>query len=172
MPKDSRQDESKLPDIDVYIRWRELVNMSSGQVKSFLESPTSKMEGFDNVTETDKKRLRIARQNAKRLLKMIPRSGSFRSAERQWTPSMWMWARRQIRVISRLLKSGGFTEGDDAPTKKMIIIKLWGHNPLRPTRQVPKLVLPRITQIAPETKILDLQNKNLRRAMLRVFTRF
>lgn len=130
---------SKDPDKKVWLKWRELVNITPSELKNFLASDMSRMLVTFNRRESDKKRMNTASQNAKWILRMLSNSHNFRSAVRHWTPHMWMWARRQVANITRLRRSGGLLRDHEGkPTKKLLFLLMWGHNPDKPLRKVRK----------------------------------
>ena len=136
MPKEF----SKEPDRQTYIRWRELVNMTPAELKSFLRSDMVRMDHLRR-TKADRQRIKDGRESARWLIRMIPRGSNFKAAQSNWTPTMWSWARRQVSFISRIRRNTGLLrDAEGKPTKKLLSLLLWGHNPDKPLRRVRKTV--------------------------------
>ena len=48
----------------------------------------------------------------------------------KWTPEMWKWAGKQVSFVSRMLGNAGpLRDKDGQPTRKLLSLKVWGHNP-------------------------------------------
>jgi hypothetical protein len=49
---------------------------------------------------------------------------------KQWTPEMWTWAGKQVSFVSRMLGNAGpLRDEHGEPTRKLLSLKIWGHNP-------------------------------------------
>lgn len=127
------------PDEEVWKTWRSLINMSVKELQNFLDS-----DGKDaGLTAAQAKAAKIdsGHESAAMLLKMIPHGNSFSSAQENWTPSMWFWARKQNSFNSRMkgarkrIKGNPF-EKDGEMTRWLKSLMLWGHDPRKPLRKV------------------------------------
>jgi hypothetical protein len=48
----------------------------------------------------------------------------------KWTANDWAWAKRQVNFINRMKGAAGkLREPDGTPTRKLLALKIWGHNP-------------------------------------------
>ena len=117
------------PDEEVFKKWKTLINMSAKELKYFMDSEEGKDAG---LAKSEAKELGInsGRESAKMILKMLPHSSSFESAKKNWTESMWYWARRQNSFNSRMLGNKGPLYDDKKnKTRKHLSLLIWGHNP-------------------------------------------
>jgi hypothetical protein len=49
-----------------------------------------------------------------------------------WTANDWKWASKQVSFISRMQGvKGGMRDEKGHPTRKLLALKVWGHNPER-----------------------------------------
>lgn len=115
---------------ELYARWRELVNMSAQSLENWLErqlelakKDPSKRPGLkQNVAA--KMGISTGRQSAKWIIKMK------QTPVKDWTPEMWRWAGKQVSFISRMKGAAGpLYDEDGQPTRKLLSLKVWGHNP-------------------------------------------
>jgi hypothetical protein len=110
---------------EVYKKWKELVNMSPSELRSFLDSEEGKVAGLTKE-EADDLGIDYGRESAKWILKMkaIP--------YKDWTPSMWRWAKKQISFISRMKgNKGKLYDENGKRTRKYLSLLVWGSNPLK-----------------------------------------
>lgn len=128
------------PDQEVWKKWRSLINMSASELKNFMDSEDGKDAGL-TPGEAKKEGIDYGRESARMLLKMIPTGGSFDSANKNWTPSMWFWARKQNSFNSRMkgarkrIKGNPF-EKEGKMTRWLKSMLIWGHDPRKPLRKV------------------------------------
>lgn len=126
--------EAKLTDEQriKYKKWRELVNMSPSALRKFKETQMS--AGKKNASKYPGLKPAEARahgissgvQSANWILKMKE------TPVAQWTPEMWRWAGKQISFISRMKGNAGpLYDSKGNPTRKLLSLKIWGHNPSR-----------------------------------------
>jgi hypothetical protein len=115
---------------ELYARWRELVNMSADSLEKWLdkqlELAKKDPKKLPGMKQTDASRMGIStgRQSAKWILKMK------RTPVKDWTPEMWRWAGKQVSFISRMKGSSGpLYDENNEPTRKLLALKVWGHNP-------------------------------------------
>ena len=106
-----------------YKKWKDLVNMSSSELKRFLESEEGKEAGLTKG-EANKLGIHYGRESAKWILKMKD------TPVKEWTPTMWEWCNRQISFISRMRgNKGGLYDDKGRKTRKHTSLLVWGHNP-------------------------------------------
>ena len=108
---------------EIYKKWADLVNMTSGELKKFMDSEEGKKAGLSKE-QADKLGIHYGRQSARWILRMkaTPRSN--------WTPTMWEWANRQISFNSRMIGNQGALYDDKGnKTRKHLSLLIWGHNP-------------------------------------------
>ena len=126
------------PNFDTYATWRELVNMSPGEIKKFMDSDEGKKAGLSKG-EAKKEGIHTGRQSAGWLIKMIPKGGSWKAAQENWTPEMWYWAGRQASFNSRMRGNKGPLYDDKGEkTRKHLSLLIWGHNPKKSLNKRPK----------------------------------
>jgi hypothetical protein len=129
------------PDEEIWKKWRSLINMSASELQNFYDSEEGKSAGMKQK-DANKAGIDSGRESARMLLKMIPTGGSFASAEKNWTPDMWRWARKQNSFNSRMLggrkriKGNPFEEEDGSMTRWLKSLLIWGHDPRKPKRKV------------------------------------
>ena len=106
-----------------YEKWKDLVNMSKGELEKFYNSKEGKAAGISSDTA---KELGISRgrTSAKWIMKMKE------TPHTKWTPEMWKWANKQISFISRMKGNKGDLYDDKGnKTRKHTSLLIWGHNP-------------------------------------------
>lgn len=113
---------------ELWSRWRRVVNMTAGELKRFL-GRYGKEAGLSR-SEAASEGVRSGRDSAAALLRMLPSGGaSYAAAEKSWSASDWAWAKRQAAFISRMRGVQGPLYKDGKPTRKLLALKLWGHDP-------------------------------------------
>lgn len=111
-------------DEEVYEEWRELVNMTSKELREFMASEYGQQAGLSQE-EAEHLGIRRGWDSAKAILRMKAKKVS------SWTSSDWEWARRQVAFIKRMLGNrGAFFDKKGEPTRKLTSLLIWGHNPL------------------------------------------
>lgn len=128
------------PDEETWKSWRRLINMTEKELKDFYDSDEGKNAGMKKK-DADKAGIDSGRESARWLMKMIPTGGSYKSAEENWTPTMWRWCRKQISFNSRMLGMrkrmvGNPFERDGKKTRWLLSLLIWGHDPRKPMRKV------------------------------------
>lgn len=122
---------SSSPDREVWEEWRELVNMTPAELRSFLETDDGKEAGLSR-SEAASQGIKSGQESARWILKMKPKGKSFAQAEREWTPKMWSWARRQNAFIKRMsAMRGPLWDKRGFATRKHTALLVWGHDPLK-----------------------------------------
>lgn len=115
---------------ELYSKWKKLINMSASSIEAFKKSQTEK-------GKKDPKQHPGLKQNKAASLGI---SSGTQSAEwiikmkgtpvKEWTPEMWKWAGKQVSFVSRMLgNSGPMKDENGEPTRKLLSLKIWGHNP-------------------------------------------
>lgn len=112
----------------VYKDWRRLVNMSLGELRRYYDSKDGKQSGLSRA-EAKRQGINRGRQSARWIMKMKPLGRSLSSAKKNWTPTMWWWADKQVRFIKRMKGVKGALTKDGKRTPKYKALLIWGHNP-------------------------------------------
>jgi hypothetical protein len=128
------------PDESVWAKWRKLINMSAKELEEFYNSPDGKDAGMKQ-NEADKVGIDSGRESARMLIKMIPSGSSFKEAEKNWTPDMWRWCRKQVSFNSRMKGMrkrmvGNPFEREGKMTRWLKSLLIWGHDPRKPERKL------------------------------------
>jgi hypothetical protein len=108
----------------VIAKWKDLVNMPTRDLEAFVKSPWGKQAGL-SPSKAASLGIKSGRESARWILKMR----KVRTAN--WTPSMYDWAKRQVSFISRMRGSRGALYKGEAPTRKLLSLLIWGHDPER-----------------------------------------
>jgi hypothetical protein len=87
-----------------------------------MDSDIGKKAGLSKK-EAGKLDISRGRDSARAILRMKDKGVE------DWTPNDWKWAGKQISFISRMLGNDGPLEKDGKPTRKLLSLKIWGHNP-------------------------------------------
>ena len=111
---------------ETYKKWKKLVNMSASSLKKYYESETGKKSGLTPKQAKAAGGISTGRQSARWIVKMKE------TPVKEWTPEMWKWANKQISFISRMKGNAGPNVDEYGnPTRKMMSLKIWGHDPLK-----------------------------------------
>lgn len=113
-----------------YTKWKQLINMSPSELMNFKSTQTkkgtktaSKYPGL-KPKEARQQGISSGVQSANWIIKMKKTPVS------QWTPEMWRWCGKQISFVSRMTGSAGPLHDENGePTRKLLALKIWGHNP-------------------------------------------
>lgn len=114
---------------ELHAKWKKLINMSASQVQAFKDSQTAKgkkdASKYPGLKPADAKKIGISSgvESAEWIIKMK------RTPVSEWTPEMWKWAGKQVSFVSRMLGNDGPLYKDGEPTRKLLSLKIWGHNP-------------------------------------------
>lgn len=115
---------------ELYQKWRKLINMSAESVLRFKKEQTEKgrkdPKKYPGLKPSQAKSIGISSgvQSAEWIAKMK------KTPVKDWTPEMWRWAGKQVSFVSRMLGNAGPLRNDDGtPTRKLLSLKIWGHNP-------------------------------------------
>lgn len=116
---------------ELYGRWKELINMSASSIEKFKETQTQAgrkdPKKYPGMKQSQAASLGISSgvQSASWIIKMK------QTPVKEWTPEMWKWAGKQVSFVSRMLgNSGPLKDENGEPTRKLLSLKIWGHNPL------------------------------------------
>jgi hypothetical protein len=110
-------------------RWNKLVNMSASELEKFMDSQFGKKAGLKKK-EASKLGISTGRESARAILRMMKKGNGFKSALENWNSTDWKWCGKQISFISRMSgNSGPLYDKDNKPTRKLLSLKIWGHNP-------------------------------------------
>lgn len=122
--KDEIDDEKR----SLYKEWQKLVNMSGKEIQSFLDSDKGGEAGLSRK-EAGKagaggKKITSGRDSARAIIRMLG------TPMAKWTANDWKWAGKQVNFISRMKGAkGGMRDEKGRPTRKLLALKVWGHNP-------------------------------------------
>lgn len=115
---------------ELYAKWRKLINMSAESLEKFKESQTAKgrkdSKQYPGLKPKEAAKIGIDSgvESANWIIKMK------RTPVKDWTPDMWRWAGKQVSFVSRMLgNAGALYDEDGNPTRKLLSLKIWGHNP-------------------------------------------
>jgi hypothetical protein len=123
--REEKSDEEKNA---LYKEWQKLVNMSGKEIQSFLDSEEGKEAGLSRK-EAGKAgssggKITSGRDSARAIIRMLD------TPKEKWTANDWKWAGKQVSFISRMQGAkGGMRDEKDRPTRKLLALKVWGHNP-------------------------------------------
>ena len=113
-------------DTELLSQWRSLVNVTAGELRRFLAEYGD--EAGLSRAEAAAQGVRSGRDSARALLRMLERPAE------QWSPSDWEWARRQVGFLRRMRGvRGPLRDAEGRPTRKLLALLLWGHNPEKKT---------------------------------------
>jgi hypothetical protein len=113
---------------DSYAEWNKLVNMSAKEIEAFLDSEDGKDAGLSRKESSNAgskgNKIKSGRDSARAIIRMLEKPKS------EWSDNDWKWAKRQISFISRMKGvDGPLRDKDGKPTRKLLALKVWGHNP-------------------------------------------
>lgn len=112
----------------IYKEWSKLVNMSAKELSDFIDSEEGEEAGLSRK-ESGKAgasggKIKSGRDSARAIVRMLERKKD------SWNDNDWEWAKRQINFINRMKGAkGSMREPDGKPTRKLLALKIWGHNP-------------------------------------------
>jgi hypothetical protein len=123
--KEEKSDKEK---DELYREWQKLVNMSGKEIQSFLDSDDGKVAGLSRKQAakagTGGKKITSGRDSARAIVRMLD------TPKEKWTANDWKWAGKQVSFISRMKGAQGPSRDEKGrPTRKLLSLKVWGHNP-------------------------------------------
>jgi hypothetical protein len=114
-------DQEKL---DLYKKWKSLINMSSKEIQEFLDSDDGKVAGLSKKDAEGP--IKRGRDSARAIIRMLDISKD------EWSDNDWDWAKRQVSFISRMSNSQGPLKDEKGnPTRKLLSLKVWGYDPTK-----------------------------------------
>jgi hypothetical protein len=96
--------------------------MSPSELRRFMESEEGKRAGLTR-SQARAQGIKSGRESARAILRMKERGKA------NWTKTDWQWARRQVAFIRRMRGAKGSLRKDGKPTRKLMALKIWGHDP-------------------------------------------
>lgn len=118
-----------------YHEWKKLVNMSTAELKKFINSNLGKEAGLNREQAKQSGGIKRGRDSARAILRM--RSKPFSD----WDENDKDWMGRQISFISRMTgNKGPMLDEKSRPTRKLTSLWIWGNVPkgLKPTKYMNK----------------------------------
>ena len=113
------QEEKK----EIYAKWKKLVNMSKSELQKFYDSEEGKQAGL-TPEEAKAEGIDSGRESARWVMKMKDTKVA------DWTPTMWMWAKKQISFVSRMSgNKGKLVDENGKKTRKYLSLLIWGNDP-------------------------------------------
>jgi GNAT superfamily N-acetyltransferase len=108
---------------EIYKKWKSLVNMSKSELEKFYNSEEGKVAGL-TPSQAKSQGIDSGRESARWIMKMKSTS------VKDWTPTMWKWAKKQISFVSRMSgNKGPLYDEKGNKTRKHTSLLIWGHNP-------------------------------------------
>jgi len=108
---------------EIYSEWRELINMSASELEKFMNTEEGKEAGLSK-DEADELGIKSGRESAEWIIKMK------KTPNKDWTPTMWDWAKRQLSFVKRMRgNKGDLYDEKGNKTRKHTSLLIWGHNP-------------------------------------------
>jgi len=125
--RESAEDERNRRD---YKRWRQLVNMGAREIQAFLDSQDGKRAGLSRgeaaTAGAGGGKISSGRDSARAIIRMKNKPFG------EWDADDFRWMRKQISFISRMRGNPGKLHDEQGrPTRKLLSLKVWGHNPGR-----------------------------------------
>jgi len=106
-----------------YAKFNRLVNMRPHEIREHLRSGALR-ETLERTRRTKTEGIRLGIDAARKVmrLKALPIE--------EWVEGDWQWANRAMRYIERTLRNQGpLVTEDGRPTRKLLALRAWGHNP-------------------------------------------
>lgn len=111
-------------DEQVLVEWLQLVNMSAAELDKYRKSTLGKKSGLTKA-QAEKQGIGRGQDSAKAIIRMK------RKGPGNWNATDWRWARRQVSFIKRMRGNRGpLFDAKGEPTRKLMSLLIWGHNPL------------------------------------------
>ena len=102
--------------------WREVVNMTAGDVDRWLRDPRSRLVGSRPAGASET----VGRRSGRRIAKML------RAGQARWTASDWAWAKKVVGYCRRHLAQRRAEWGADVEDRKWTwSLRNWGHDPAK-----------------------------------------
>lgn len=113
---------------ELHKKWNGLVNMSAKELETFIDSEEGEEAGLSRK-EAGKAgagggKITSGRDSARAIVRMLKRD------RESWTDNDWDWARKQVNFITRMSGVDGPNRDEKGrPTRKLLALKIWGHDP-------------------------------------------
>jgi ribosomal protein S6--L-glutamate ligase len=122
------EDKEKAEKDALYKEWKTLVNMGAKELQAFIDSEGGGKAGLSRKEASKAgakgKPIKSGRDSARAIVRMK------QIGRDKWTANDWAWAKRQVNFINRMKGAAGkLREPDGTPTRKLLALKIWGHNP-------------------------------------------
>lgn len=142
--------------LEQFTRWVQLVNMKNKELKRFLDSSLGKEAGINKEKQKKFGGINRGRTSGLAILRMRARLGLtgpkdyikngpmiikryYEMALEKWNETDWYWCSRQISFNSRARgQRGPYTDKKGRPTRKLLALWVWGHDPWRYARKIEK----------------------------------
>ena len=123
-----KEDTSEKEMSDLYKEWQKLVNMSGKEIDTFLDSDDGTEAGLSRKEAgkagADGGKISTGRDSARAIIRMLD------TPMEKWSDNDWKWAGKQVNFINRMKGAKGpLRDEDKKPTRKLLALKVWGHNP-------------------------------------------
>ena len=140
--------------LEQFTRWVQLVNMKNKELKRFLDSPLGKKAGINKERQKEFGGINRGRTSGLAILRMRKKLGLsgpkdyikngpmiikryYDMALEKWNETDWYWCSRQISFNSRARgQRGPYTDKKGRPTRKLLALWVWGHDPWRYARKI------------------------------------
>ena len=140
--------------LEQFTRWVQLVNMKNKELKQFLDSSLGKQAGINKERQKEFGGINRGRTSGLAILRMRSKLGLtgpkdyikngpmiikryYEMALEKWNETDWYWCSRQISFNSRARgQRGPYTDGKGRPTRKLLALWVWGHDPWRYARKI------------------------------------
>jgi len=110
-------------DPEQYSKWHKLVNMTPTELQTFINHHGQ--EAGLSRTEASAQGIKSGRDSARAIIRMKQKPIT------QWNNTDKEWMNRQISFISRMRGVQGPLYRGNEPTRKLLALKIWGHNPTK-----------------------------------------
>ena len=142
--------------LERFTKWVRLVNMKNKELKAFLDSDLGKIAGINKERQKEFGGINRGRTSGLAILRMRGKLGLtgpkdyikdgpmiikryYNMALEKWNETDWYWCGRQISFNSRARgQRGPYTDKKGRPTRKLLALWVWGHDPWRYARKVEK----------------------------------
>lgn len=96
--------------------------MTVSELKEFLDSDEGKIAGLSRK-EASENGVRMGRDSARAIIRMKEKNVE------DWNENDWEWCKHQINFILRMRGVKGELYKKEKPTRKLLALKIWGHDP-------------------------------------------
>lgn len=103
-----------------YEKWRRLMNMSPREIREVARRMS---EATTSLSVSGTRAFTLGRRSTRRLLALKTKPAE------SWTDDDWIWAARQINTVSKLRAMPGPLLAEGKPTEKLVLLRVWGHEP-------------------------------------------